>query len=728
MCVTADGETAQTLLSLQSVLRHSDQSTPILLAGAAARIEEIVEELAEETADRKMLGLDAEPGNTATIVNAAIRATSPGDLVLVASGIRVADGWLPRLSAAATSDSTVASATPLSLGSGGVDLLAGDGLAQATHVGRTLDGAAAGIAARALAIRPRIAVTGPGCAYIRRAAFELAGQLDESLAIDDALADLALRLTALGTVHILADDVLVGGDLIAGPEPKSTAPAPAIADSIRETISNDERGPLRRAVNWARATLGTLSVTIDGRALTATAGGTQTYIIDLILALAGDHDVAVRVLVPPDLSPRASEALASAPGVELLTYEQAIEHPRPTDVVHRPQQVFTLDDLALLRLVGERVVIGQQDLIAYHNRSYHRDVASWRTYRRITRLALAGADQAIFFSEHARRDALAEDLLPEGRTHVVGIGGETLGSPGVQQSRPEGLEFDEPFLLCLGADYAHKNRPFTIELLGALRALGWTGRLVLAGAHVSCGSSREREQELLDQNAELARLVVDIGPVSDASRQWLYAHAQALVYPTLYEGFGLLPLEAARADLPCLFAAQASLYEVAGRAATLIPWDAAASAAVVLPILGHRPARQDHLAQLRALSIPTWSEIAGRLVAVYDHALREPCTQAAPHVWQELDRENYIVVLEGYQDAYRSLEARVSVGLPLIDEGGLLSHDEQRGLMRVAARGRLGAGAMKPLGMLGRLGTARRSQAGLNADRGRERRQPGGDA
>ncbi len=398
----------------------------------------------------------------------------------------------------------------------------------------------------------------------------------------------------------------------------------------------------------------------------------------------------------PDLSQRAGDALAGGdvPDVELLSYEQALEGRPLTDVVHRPQQVFTPDDLALLRLVGERVVIGQQDLVAYHNHSYHPDIDSWRAYRRTTRLALAGADQVVFFSEHARRDVLAEDLLPEGRSHVVGIGADALEVPGSPGRPPEGLPVGEPFLLCLGADYAHKNRPFAIELLGALRQLGWSGKLVLAGAHVPHGSSREREQKLLSEAPELAAYVLDLGPAGEPDRIWLYAHARALLYPTLYEGFGLLPLEAARAGLPCLFAPQASLSEIAGGAATLVPWDAHASASAVLPLLSDGPARDSHIARLRSLPIPGWSEVARQLVAVYEHALAGQPSEAAPRAWQELDRENYIGVrldqdisrlkqiAQEHQDAHHSLEARVSTGLPLIDNDGLLSRAQQRGLMR----------------------------------------------
>jgi glycosyltransferase involved in cell wall biosynthesis len=735
VCIPSVVADAQTLATVRGVLEHSDASAPIMLAGASASLEAIAVELVTAMQDNTVLGL-AQAGGQTHVVNAAIRASSPCDLVIVAPGIRVTPGWLERLRNAAISDSTVASATPLSLGAGALELYDDDSAERfglpapgepaepsredSVLASKGITEAALRVANRALGLRPRTTRIGPDCVYIRRAALELAGPLEEALALDRALVSLAAYLSTMGFLHVVADDVLVAGRGVAGGPCRARA-----EDRAQETITSDEHGSLRRAVNIARTALRRLSVTIDGRALVAAVGGTQTYLVEMVLALAHRRDVDVRVLVPPDLSDQAAEALASVPNVELLSYEQAVASPGRTDVVHRPQQVFTLDDLALLRLVGERIVIGQQDLIAYHNHTYHPDVDSWRAYRRITRLALAGADQVVFFSEHAKRDAMAEDLLAEGRAHVVGIGVQPPEVPDSACRPPDGLGAItasgavEPFLLCLGADYWHKNRPFAIELMSALRKLGWRGRLVLAGSHVTHGSSRAREQELLSERPDLAAIVIDLGPVDEPGKRWLYAHARALVYPTLYEGFGLLPFEAARSGLPCLFAPQASLSEVADDAATLVPWDAHASATAVLALLCDGPARDEHLARLRRLSSIDWKEVANRLLAVYERALLAPPSEAAPRVWQELDRERYIISLDGdvgrlreiaqeYQDAYRSLQARTSFGLPLIDEGGLLSAAQQRGLMRIASRGRLGALVLAPLGLLGRLGRGRR--------------------
>lgn len=739
VCIPVKVADRQTLTTIRCVVEHTESPNPILLVGPTAPIQQIAYELGTELGTEGLLGLVVERDGEVAAVNEAARVTLPADLVVVVPGIAVAAGWLQRLRDAARSDTTVASATPLSMGVGGVAIFTSDppvdalrgggGDAAREPQGTTVEAAkeaARRVSAKALRLNARIATMGPGCLYIRHTAWELVGPLEVDGSLADALAAMAIKAIALGMVHVVADDVLVAslpgghsvGDKSASTDDRARSEGERdalLGGPVQETIARDEHGPLRRSLDGGRTALRRLSVTIDGRALTTAVGGTQTYIIELSLALAREQRASVRVLVAPDISARAEDALAEVPEVELLSYEEALRDPPRTDVVHRPQQVFTPDDLALLRLVGERIVIGQQDLIAFHNHTYHRDLDAWRAYRRTTRLAMAAADQVIFFSEHARRDALAEDLLAEHRAHVVGIGMEALEPTSAAGDPPGDLSASDPFLLCLGADYAHKNRPFAIALVGALNGLGWSGKLVLAGTHVAHGSSREREVELLARDPALASSVVDLGTVDEAGKQWLYAHANALLYPTLYEGFGLIPLEAARAGLPCLFAAQASLAELAPGMATLIPWDAPASALSVMPLLSDGPARDAHLAELRSLATQGWREVAVDLLRVYERALLSPASQAAPRAWQELDREDYIVrldrdmvslkaVAEEYQNAYHALDERVSFGLPLVDRGGLLSRDQQRGLMRIASRRRLAAVLLAPFGLMGRPG------------------------
>jgi Glycosyl transferases group 1 len=326
---------------------------------------------------------------------------------------------------------------------------------------------------------------------------------------------------------------------------------------------------------------------------------------------------------------------------------------------------------------------------------------------------------------------VAEDLVTRGRCDVVGIGADVLGTTRITPVPVAGVPMDRNLLVCLGADYQHKNRPFAIELLQALRARhGWDGFLVLAGAHVSRGSSRSQEQVLLSENPELAESVIDVGLIDESQKAWLYQRTRAVVYPTLYEGFGLVPFEAALAGAPCLFAPQASLVELAGpQAATLIAWDAQLSADAVMPLLDESPERGRHLKLLLdGAAKAKWSKVVAALLETYASAIDAPHRAAAPRAWQELERERFISSLgediehlksiaEDYQQAYHELHASVGFGLPLVADGGLLSHNEQRGLMRVASRRVLHSLMLTPVGLLGRLGRGRATGEAKQSER-----------
>jgi glycosyltransferase involved in cell wall biosynthesis len=615
------------------------------------------------------------------------------DLALLLCPCELPAGALERVQAAAHADDTVGAACALVVGGPpmfpGFD---GDPVLDAAVPPRLSDGA----------VHPRVfALRGP-CVVLRASTLGLLGPLPGEVATPDALlAELSARILATGLSCVLADDVTVAGPLteaIGDAAPTWFGAARALDDGL-------ELGPIRRALVSARASGRCLSVTIDGRGLGSSASGTQTYVSGLITALARSGRAEVRVAagsrVPPELLDRFRTAGAHID--RLGEHDAQAPGRRRTDIVHRPQQVFVPEDLRLLRALGERIVISHLDLIAFRNPTYHPAQEDWIRYRATTRLALSAADAVVFFSEHARADALAEDLVEQERTALAGVGVDDAGTEadGVGTRRPASVPTDVPLLVMIGADYRHKNRVFALRLLDELVcAHQWPGTLVLAGGHVEHGSSAPEEAELLTARPELAARTVDLGSVGEAEKRWLLEHATALLAPSVYEGFGLIPLEAARAGLPCLYAPVTSMVEVVGsELAALIPWDAAASAAQVLPLLTSGAERKRHVEALRgALANWRWESVVERLLEAYTLALAGPYRTSAPRAWSELEREELIVAL---YEARLDFERRVAHGLPLIDRGGLLSREQQRGLMRSAARPWLRAAVLGPVGLLG---------------------------
>jgi Glycosyl transferases group 1 len=277
------------------------------------------------------------------------------------------------------------------------------------------------------------------------------------------------------------------------------------------------------------------------------------------------------------------------------------------------------------------------------------------------------------------------------------------------------------FLLCLGTDFRHKNRLFALRLLAALHERhGWPGSLVLAGTHVPNGSSLELEREYLESHSELRSRVVVLGSVGEQEKAWLIANASAVAYPSVYEGFGLVPFESALQGVPCLFAPQSSLAEAApDRTATIVQWDPATSADAAYSLLTNAEERDRHVRALAgAAGGLTWAATAVAMVEVYREAAAAPAREAATLSRDAVAREQRLTAAhmavvrrlteerEHAQRMYDDLNAEVGSGLSLIGPRGSLPDNLQRALLTLSANPRLS----RPLyGALGQLFAASRA-------------------
>ncbi|MET0602634.1 MAG: glycosyltransferase, partial [Baekduia sp.] len=405
--------------------------------------------------------------------------------------------------------------------------------------------------------------------------------------------------------------------------------APAVA-----AVAQDRHSALARTLLAASVALEPLSVTVDARNVAGAMSGSVVHVVELLGALAQRDDIRVRALLPAQVGADAARALEGIPALERLGAEAAADDGvARTHIAHRPWQVESVADMALLDRLGERTVLTHQDLIGYRTPDVFASVDVWQDYRATTVDALGLAAMVLFFSQAAAHDAAAEDLIAPERSRVVPIGAvpELLGGDG--GTAPSALrDRDRPFLLVLGARFRHKNVRFALELLGALRGEhGWDGKLVLAGGDVLNGSGSADDAAWLLRAPEHAGAVVELGAVSQAEKTWLLANAAAVVYPSTYEGFGLVPFEAAQAGTPALVAPTSALREtVPAQLALLTPWDARASASRVAPVLADGGPRAELVEGLRmAAGTLTWERTGGLLVEAYHDALRLPAPPAA---------------------------------------------------------------------------------------------------
>lgn len=683
---------------LSSAIRNTPQDVPILVADDASpepASQEWVRRLDQEGRLQHEVAWLRQPENLGFVgnCNAAFAATAPADVVLLNSDCVVSEGWLDGLRAAAESDSTIATATALTNHGSIVSVPHRNRAVPMLPQERELDDHARAVREASPRLRPRLPVAVGHCVLIRRAALDLVGGFDEAFApAYGEEVDFSQRCVLRGMQHVLADDVLVfhhgGGSLdIEGRRNPLQAQHEALIrnrykfyESLVRDVERDEHSALARTLRVASQAIRGLSVTIDARCLTRFITGTQLHTLELIGALWRTRAAQLRIIVPPDLGEYARATMAEMPGLQIVPIEEALE---PTDVVHRPYQVSSAGDLELLHRCGHRVLITAQDLIAYRNPSYFPSAASWLEHRRLTAESMAFADLVVFFSRHAAEDALAEDLMPEGRARTVYIGVDhRLGSLKPAPAPPRGAEAlgDRPVLLCLGTRFVHKNRLFALRLLAALRARGWDGALVLAGPDVLHGSSNGEEAAFLAAHPELGEALHGFGAVDEAEKAWLYERCTAVVYPTTYEGFGLVPFEAADVGRPCFFAPVASLAEVLPEETALLrPWDADASADAVLPVLQGEQARRDLVEAISCAGERfTWERTAQELLGVYHDALRAPA--------RDLRRlRGELLIADHRYWGFR--DAIGPTGMSLVEPGtGLLDEEAQRALAALVRR------------------------------------------
>jgi glycosyltransferase involved in cell wall biosynthesis len=228
--------------------------------------------------------------------------------------------------------------------------------------------------------------------------------------------------------------------------------------------------------------------------------------------------------------------------------------------------------------------------------------------------AVERADHVICISENTRRDLLEIcDIRPE-RVSVVHLG---FNSPQTQ-SIPAGSLIDGPYLLHVGIRSGYKNFQRLLVAYAGNPALHERYRLVCFGGR-KFSHAEEHQRKALGLAED--RLVWLGG--SDSVLMQLYRHAAAFVYPSLYEGFGIPPLEAMAHDCPVVCSNSGSIPEVVGDAGEFFdPCDTAAIAQAIGNVAGSQ-ARADELRTLGRQRITrfTWEQCASGTHAVYSALL-----------------------------------------------------------------------------------------------------------
>jgi glycosyltransferase involved in cell wall biosynthesis len=185
------------------------------------------------------------------------------------------------------------------------------------------------------------------------------------------------------------------------------------------------------------------------------------------------------------------------------------------------------------------------------------------------------ADRVLTVSEASKTDILSYFKIPESKIDVIHNAiDERFNQPPpedeVERVR-ERYQLNDPFVLYAGNIKPHKNLERLIEAFHMFRRYGYDHvKLLIIGDEITKYATLRRTVHRL----QLHKHVRFFGFVPDQTLAVLYRLAAAFVFPSLYEGFGLPPLEAMASGAPVITSNVSSLPEVVGDAALLIdPYD-----------------------------------------------------------------------------------------------------------------------------------------------------------
>ncbi len=275
--------------------------------------------------------------------------------------------------------------------------------------------------------------------------------------------------------------------------------------------------------------------------------------------------------------------------------------------------------------------IGSQKVVTIHDLSYFVYPEFFTTGSRLLKQFLTGpgirsASRVICVSGHTGGDVTRRYHAAD-KVRVIPLGVEP--DPG----NPEGNDAETldrygitgGYILYTGTLEPRKN---ITTLVRAFRIAAEKGEI--PQSLVLCGKPGWKPEKM-DREIEASGLkdrIIRTGYVPDGALPALFRHADVFVYPSLYEGFGLPPLEAMAHGVPVLCSNASSLPEVVGDAAlTFSPRDEEMLSSLLIRLLNEPKLQQELIRKgYRRASLFTWEKTAQATIEVYRELLSEEKT------------------------------------------------------------------------------------------------------
>jgi glycosyltransferase involved in cell wall biosynthesis len=281
------------------------------------------------------------------------------------------------------------------------------------------------------------------------------------------------------------------------------------------------------------------------------------------------------------------------------------------DLIHSPENATLF-----VKLKNQKKIVTVHDIRQHVFPKFNK--ATTLSYLFLPR-TLKTTDKIITVSNSTKKDLIHYFNVPEEKIKVILLAADEKFQPLNDEETKEVKQkyhLNFPFILYLGGLAAHKNISTLIKAFYTLKKKKFQHKLVITG------KKRWKYNEIFEtiDKLNLQKDVIFTGYVPDEDLPALYNAADLFVYPSLYEGFGLPPLEAMVCGTPVITSNTSSLPEVVGDAGIMVdPYDVDGLADAMYDVLTNDGLREEMIKKgLERTKRFSWEKCARETLKVYE--------------------------------------------------------------------------------------------------------------
>jgi len=250
------------------------------------------------------------------------------------------------------------------------------------------------------------------------------------------------------------------------------------------------------------------------------------------------------------------------------------------------------------------------------------DYATVMLHKAFLKRTLNSVSKIITISYSTKRDLIHYFKIPDNNITVTHLAADASFRP-IKESEVD--TFREkyniccPYILYVGTLEPRKNIPNLISAFSSLKMAGFPHKLILTG---KLGWKYEKIFETI-RSLKLENEVRLMGRLPDSELPYIYNGAELFVYPSLYEGFGLPPLEAMACGTPVITSNSSSLPEVVGDAGiTIDPYNVNMLASTMKDVITNKELQDQMIKRGKDKAKTfTWESTARKTLSVYEEIM-----------------------------------------------------------------------------------------------------------